>query len=89
MRFQSGDIRIAAVRAAAPGLSIILAGHTHHANAARLVGSDDGADGAFAGTWRASPRRDLGDSRSSARDLPGHRIKDERTVTAGQEGTPS
>jgi membrane complex biogenesis BtpA family protein len=41
---------IAAVRAAAPGLPIILAGHTHHANAARLVGSDDGADGAFVGT---------------------------------------
>ncbi|MBG0818700.1 BtpA/SgcQ family protein [Planomonospora sp. ID82291] len=38
---------IAAVRAAAPGLPIILAGHTHHGNAARLLAA---ADGAFVGT---------------------------------------
>ncbi|MFC5828087.1 BtpA/SgcQ family protein [Nonomuraea insulae] len=41
---------IAAVRAACPGLPIILAGHTHHGNAARLLGSQQGADGAFVGT---------------------------------------
>ena len=41
---------IAAVRAACPGLPIILAGHTHHGNAARLLGSPLGADGAFVGT---------------------------------------
>ncbi|MEV0589439.1 BtpA/SgcQ family protein [Nonomuraea sp. NPDC050310] len=41
---------IAAVRAACPGLPVILAGHTHHGNAARLLGSAAGADGAFVGT---------------------------------------
>jgi len=41
---------IAAVRAACPGLPIILAGRTHHGNAARLLGSEQGADGAFVGT---------------------------------------
>ena len=41
---------IASVRAAAPDLPIILAGHTNHDNAARLLGSPDGADGAFVGT---------------------------------------
>ncbi|MEU4229590.1 BtpA/SgcQ family protein [Nonomuraea sp. NPDC026600] len=41
---------IAAVRAAVPALPIILAGHTHHGNAARLLASADGADGAFVGT---------------------------------------
>ncbi|WP_433259381.1 BtpA/SgcQ family protein (plasmid) [Streptosporangium sp. CA-135522] len=41
---------IAAVHAACPGLPVILAGHTHHGNAARLLGSEEGADGAFVGT---------------------------------------
>ncbi|MEV4249961.1 BtpA/SgcQ family protein [Streptosporangium canum] len=41
---------IAAVRAACPGLPVILAGQTHHGNPARLLGSADGADGAFVGT---------------------------------------
>ncbi|WP_063765598.1 BtpA/SgcQ family protein [Herbidospora cretacea] len=41
---------IAAVRAACPGLPVILAGHTHHGNAARLLGPEEGADGAFVGT---------------------------------------
>ncbi|MFI6387084.1 BtpA/SgcQ family protein [Nonomuraea sp. NPDC050540] len=41
---------IAAVRAACPGLPVILAGNTHHGNAARLLGSEEGADGAFVGT---------------------------------------
>lgn len=38
---------IAEVRAAVPGLPIILGGHTHHGNAARLLSA---ADGAFVGT---------------------------------------
>jgi predicted TIM-barrel enzyme len=38
---------VAAVRAAAPDLPILLAGHTHHGNAARLLAA---ADGAFVGT---------------------------------------
>ncbi|MFF0869998.1 BtpA/SgcQ family protein [Nonomuraea sp. NPDC003560] len=41
---------IAAVRAACPRLPVVLAGHTHHDNAARLLGSADGADAAFVGT---------------------------------------
>ncbi len=41
---------IVEVRAACPGLPVILAGHTHHGNAARLLGSEEGADGAFVGT---------------------------------------
>ncbi|WP_329431238.1 hypothetical protein OG339_47605 (plasmid) [Streptosporangium sp. NBC_01495] len=41
---------IASVRAAVPDLPIILAGHTHHGNAARLLASAEGADGAFVGT---------------------------------------
>ncbi|MFI9561423.1 BtpA/SgcQ family protein [Nonomuraea endophytica] len=41
---------IAAVRATCPELPIILAGHTHHGNAGRLLGSRQGADGAFVGT---------------------------------------
>ncbi|MEU5208679.1 BtpA/SgcQ family protein [Streptomyces sp. NPDC020742] len=38
---------IDAVRAAAPDLPVILAGHTHHGNAARLLAA---ADGAFVGS---------------------------------------
>lgn len=38
---------IAAVRRAVPGLPIILAGYTHHGNAAKLLSA---ADGAFVGT---------------------------------------
>lgn len=38
---------IASVRGAAPGLPVILAGYTHHGNAARLLAA---ADGAFVGT---------------------------------------
>ncbi|WP_211370792.1 BtpA/SgcQ family protein [Nonomuraea turkmeniaca] len=41
---------IARVRAAAPHLPIILAGYTHHGNAAQLLAADAGADGAFVGT---------------------------------------
>jgi predicted TIM-barrel enzyme len=38
---------IASVRRTAPGLPVVLAGHTHHDNAARLLAE---ADGAFVGT---------------------------------------
>ncbi|MGW2280444.1 BtpA/SgcQ family protein [Streptomyces sp. NPDC001770] len=38
---------IASVRSAAPGLPVVLAGHTHHENARRLLAA---ADGAFVGT---------------------------------------
>ncbi|ESP97460.1 hypothetical protein KQH42_21030 [Streptomyces sp. CHA1] len=38
---------IASVRRTAPGLPVVLAGHTHHENAARLLAD---ADGAFVGT---------------------------------------
>ncbi len=38
---------IASVRAAVPGLPIVLAGYTNHENAARLLAA---ADGAFVGT---------------------------------------
>ncbi|GAA3647010.1 BtpA/SgcQ family protein [Nonomuraea antimicrobica] len=41
---------VAQVRTAVPGLPILLAGHTNHDNAARLLGSPQGADGAFVGT---------------------------------------
>ncbi|MGW4410478.1 BtpA/SgcQ family protein [Nonomuraea sp. NPDC004702] len=41
---------ITRVRATAPNLPVILAGYTHHGNAARLLAGDDGADGAFVGT---------------------------------------